>query len=186
MALSLDFDSPNLREEILACTFSALRLDPAWCEHRLRPFAGRVHLAVMTGAYLGHIFEGKKTIESRFSNTQRPPYQRVQSGDVIFFKISGGPIVGISAVSDAWFYRLDTLSWSIIRREFVKDICAEPSFWTRHESSVYASLMRLQDARPIPPILVSKRDRRPWVILGDEEDPFSENLESSDSRDRQN
>ena len=53
-----------------------------------------LHLAVLVQPYLDFILDGQKTIESRFSIRPIPPYRRVESGDIVLLKASGGPIVG--------------------------------------------------------------------------------------------
>jgi hypothetical protein len=128
------------------------------------PFA--LHLAVMVEPYLQFVLDGKKTIESRFSVHRCPPYKKAQKGDVIFLKQSGGPIVGICQISDAWFYQLDPVSWITIKKDFAAAICAQdPEFWTTREAASFATLLRIKHVKPIEPIPYAKRDRRGWVVL---------------------
>jgi len=145
----------------------ALLDDVDW-ESALHGFSlerNRLHVAVMIEPYLQACLQGKKTIESRFSRRKIPPYGQVMSGDVILLKRSGGPIVGVCAVSDAWFYELDPISWNTIRTEYLTEIYANNDFLVGHENAVYATLMRIQNARSIKPFDFAKRDMRGWVIL---------------------
>src|SRR5688572_1110592 len=65
----------------------------------------RVHLAVVREPYLSLIITGKKTIESRFSRHDRPPYGCVMRGDVLLLKEPAGPIVAIAQVRQTWSFR---------------------------------------------------------------------------------
>jgi hypothetical protein len=132
-------------------------------EHPL-PFA--IHLAIFVEPYLRYVLEGRKTVESRFSMRRSAPFERVRRGDILLLKRSGGPLMGITYVADAWFYRLDPQSWNEIRTEYTKALCAQdPSFWHDRKSASFASLMRLEHVRALMPIKYQKSDRRGWVVL---------------------
>lgn len=147
--------------------FDALLEDEHW-ETELRGFSterNKLHVAVMIEPYLRACLEGKKTIESRFSRRRIPPYRQIVSGDVILLKRPGGPIVGVCAVSDAWFYELDPIAWNTIKTEYLPQIYADNEFLAVHENATYATLIRIQNARSIKPIDFAKRDMRGWVVL---------------------
>jgi hypothetical protein len=125
-----------------------------------------LHLAILVEPYLTFILEGKKTIESRFASVKCAPYGSVKKGDIVLLKKSGGPIVGLCLVGQAWFYKLDELSLRMIQSEFSKALCAlTPDFWEERKNKSYASLMRINNVKTINPIIFNKRDRRGWVIL---------------------
>ncbi|NEO46376.1 MAG: ASCH domain-containing protein [Moorea sp. SIO4A3] len=125
----------------------------------------RLHLAIFVEPYLQFILDGEKTVDSRFSTRRFAPYNRVEKGDVVLLKKSSGPIVGICQVSYVWFYELDPESWRTIKG-FADAICAQdPDFWKQREAASFATLMRIQNVKPIEPIKFVKRDRRGWVVL---------------------
>lgn len=150
-----------------------VRGDKIWEEYLGRisayePAPFSLHLAVMVEPFLTFMLNGTKTVESRFSANRCAPYDRVEKGDVILLKKSGGPVVGICMVTYRWFYRLDAASWQTIRGEFGKAICAQdPEFWQERRDANYATLMRVRHVRAITPIIFEKRDRRGWVVLRD-------------------
>ena len=150
---------------------SSVQGDPFWegyLRHVIAPHMVRcsLHLAILVEPYLQFILEGRKTVESRFSVRRCAPYESVQRGDIVFLKRSSGPIVGLCQIADAWFYRLDPDSWSMIRKEFTQALCAQdPSFWQARRHATFATLMRLQHVRTLSPLPYAKRDRRGWVIL---------------------
>lgn len=128
--------------------------------------ASALHLAVCIEPYLRYILEGKKTVESRFSTRRFAPYHHVDPGDVVLLKQSSGPIVGICLVTHVWFYKLNPQSWQELRTQFAQALCAsDPAFWQEREQAAYATLMRVREVQAIPPMSVSKRDRRGWVVL---------------------
>jgi hypothetical protein len=131
-----------------------------------RPQGFGLHLAVFVEPYLQYIFEGKKTVESRFGVHRCPPFGYVREGDVLLLKKSGGPITGVCSVGQVWFYRLDVHSWRKIKQEFSSSLCAQdPEFWNQRRAASYATLMLIKDVRPITPFEISKKDRRGWVTL---------------------
>jgi hypothetical protein len=145
--------------------------DPFW-ENYLAPASSNqasrysLHLAVMIEPYLRFVLDGTKTVESRFSVNRCAPYDRVEKDDVVLFKKSGGPIVALSRVAEVWFYCLDQDSWKDIKDGFGSALAVQdPSFWEQRQKASFATLMLLQDVRPINPVSFEKRDRRGWVVL---------------------
>jgi len=130
------------------------------------PATSGLHLAILVEPYLRYILEGKKTVESRFSERRVAPYGSVNKDDVILLKRAGGPIVGLCRASDIWYYELDPKSWKEIRTGFSQMLCAQdPDFWSQRKSAEFATLIRLTNVLKIPPFRYSKTDRRSWVVL---------------------
>lgn len=142
---------------------------PAWkiyVENNSKRFS--IHLAVFQAPYLDYILEGKKTVESRFSTVLCPPHGRVEKGDIILLKDSGGPVVGVCKVDRVWFYEIDAATLHELRTSFSDVLCAQdPQFWIDRSDTRYASLMKVSDPTAIPPTTCEKKDRRGWVILED-------------------
>ena len=169
--ISTDSGMDGQSEILLQKLGSALENDSYWRRNidktgYTRSNSFGIHLAIFIEPYLKYIFEGKKTVESRFSVNRIAPYKRVETGDIILLKRSGGPIVGICEISDVWFYHLDPKSWRDIKNEFMHALCAQdPSFWAQRSHASFATLMQIKNARNIQPIPWPKRDRRGWVVL---------------------
>ena len=90
----------------------------------------------------------------------------MDKGDIVLVKRSGGPVVGLCQVSDAWFYRLDPKTWDSIRHEFTEALCAQdPQFWIEREKASFATLMQVEHLKKIEPIKWPKEDKRGWVVL---------------------
>ena len=97
-----------------------------------------------------------------------PPHGRVEKGDIILLKDSGGPVVGVCKVDRVWFYEIDADTLHELRKSFAEVLCAQdPQFWLDRSNTRYASLMKVSEPTSIPPTACKKRDRRGWVILED-------------------
>ena len=155
----------SLLEEELRCAigedrFWKNRVNSLWSGERA------IHLAILSPPYLDFVLEGKKTVESRFSENQIAPYMAIQSDDIMLLKRPSGPIVGICSVVDAWFYKLDPIVWKEIRSKYFDEIFVNDSiFWASREDASYATLVRVGHPKRINPIPFPKTDRRAWVIL---------------------
>jgi hypothetical protein len=127
----------------------------------------RIHLAVFQEPYLRYIIDGSKTIESRFSRNTCAPYGRVDTGDILLLKRSGGPVEALCRAADAWFYQLEPSSWSEIRHRFGKSLRVSDEFLLSRAQACFATLIRIDEVYPVSPVSVNKRDRRGWVVLHD-------------------
>ncbi|NCC30872.1 MAG: ASCH domain-containing protein [Chloroflexia bacterium] len=149
----------------------ALQDDPFWrayLHHIEYPQESSVslHLAILVNPYLQRIFDGTKTIESRFSTQRRVPYRQVETGDIILLKRAGGPIVGIGLVNAPMFYQLTPVLLQHIQMNYADALgITEPAFWDQQARAAFATLMPLLHVRPITPIPFIKRDQRAWIIL---------------------
>jgi hypothetical protein len=110
------------------------------------------------------VLQGRKTIESRFAVTRRPPYQCIEPQDYILLKRSGGPILGLALAKSTSFYRLSPLVLADIRKKFARQLFAQDDdFWADRASKHYATLIELDEAIAIDPLTIQKRDRQGWV-----------------------
>jgi len=148
---------------------SAVRHDGFWDEYfheKENPLGFSLHLAVLHEPYLGLILQGHKTVEARFSSGQQAPFECVAPGDMLLLKRAGAKIEGIALVRQCWCYRLHDGGIDEIRAKFAAELgIADPSFWTRHRSARFATLIQIEHSRAIRPIPCFKRDRRGWVVL---------------------
>ncbi len=157
--------------KLMETVHDAVRTDEFWGSHFERlaidqPAKVSTHLGIFVEPYLQYVLNGEKTIESRFSVRRRTPYRRVGVGDVLLLKRAAGPIVGISKISQVWFYHIDPESLCELQSVFSEALCAQdPQFWAERLRASFATLMRLEHVYPIEPIYIEKKDRRGWVVL---------------------
>lgn len=123
-----------------------------------------MHLAIFVEPYLSAVLDGRKTVESRFALHKCAPYKRVETGDIILLKKSGGPVVGITLAAGRHFYELEAGDLKQIRREYSTKMFAEDDeFWSSRANKRFATLIDLTDTVRIDEMTVEKRDRRGWV-----------------------
>ena len=136
------------------------------------PFS--IHLAILLEPYLKFILEGSKTVESRFSRHRIAPYGAVESGDVLLLKRSSAKAVsGLCIVRKVWSYQLNSDNLQHIKNGFAAALRADgSSFWEERKAARFATLMRIAEVYPLPPIGVHKRDRRGWVVLRSRQQQF--------------
>lgn len=123
----------------------------------------RLHIAVMVEPFLSLVFEGRKTVESRFSHHRIAPYRQVQPQDIVLMK--AGPIVGCFTV--AWVSDIDLTQTPIqhIATTYGSGICGDADFWRQKADKRYATLLGITSVRRLSPLSISKADRRAWLTL---------------------
>lgn len=144
--------------------------DPFWAAYAAEHIRGHrigqaLHVAVFHEPFLSWVLEGRKRVESRFSQHQVAPFGNVEAGDAVLLKRVAGPLVGICHVNAAWSYHLDASSWASIRDRFAVLLCAEDDeFWSSRREARYATLISIEHVRALPDIEYPKSDRRGWVV----------------------
>lgn len=131
------------------------------------------HLAIFSKEAANRIFEGKKTIESRFSLNNIAPFSKVHPEDIIYIKIAGGDIEGqFRAAKVIFFEGLDSKQWNFIRSSFGGEIslgskALDDEFFKSHKNARFATLIFITRVEKFlaPPIEIKKRDKRGWVVL---------------------
>lgn len=64
------------------------------------------HIAIMKKEWklIDKILSGEKTIESRWYNSKKAPWDRIKKGETVYFKDSGGPVEAKAEVVDVKQY----------------------------------------------------------------------------------
>lgn len=117
---------------------AATQFNPDWLGLDLTR-ASNVHIAIMSEPFLSYVFEGRKTIESRFSLNKIAPYDKVKLGDIV--SMEAGPIVGCFTISWAKSFDLQKYPITEIAKEYGTQICGDEVFWSRRSNKRYATLM---------------------------------------------
>ncbi len=128
------------------------------------------HLAILTQPWLELILDGKKTIESRFTKIRCAPYAKIDIGDIVYLKESGGPVKGQFIASKVETYTdLTPEMLNEINRRYHRDIFVDSQFqefWEKWAASKYATLIHVDNViaykNPFP---FPKKDARAWVVL---------------------
>jgi hypothetical protein len=154
---------PDWKPALLSAVEIAVSTDRFWSTQL--PRSPRLHLAILREPYLSLVLVGRKSIESRFVRTRRPPYHCASPGDALILKRSSGPVLGIALVEKASFHELTPSAFAKIKNEFSHALAVPDRFWKEKSGARYATLLYLSHVLPLPPIPCAKTDRQPWVIL---------------------
>lgn len=93
------------------------------------------HVAIMKPSWklIPKILSGEKTIESRWYQTRRAPWNGIQTGDTVYFKDSGKPVSARARVSRVIQLEINTLGDAqAIVKKYGKGICIvnkDPATW---------------------------------------------------------
>lgn len=111
------------------------------------------HVAIMKKSWglIPKILSGEKTIESRWYQTKRAPWDRVRVGEKIFFKNAGEPVTAQARVSEVIQVELQSLAdASRVVKQYGKEICPiNPFPETWGVLPRYCILMRLEQPQAI-------------------------------------
>lgn len=95
---------------------------------------------------ISKILSGEKSIESRWYQTKRVPWNKVSKGDTVFFKNAGESIIAKATVSGVMQFEIQNVDDVInIVERYGKEIClvnSDPKTWKR--LAKYCILLRLQ------------------------------------------
>lgn len=131
------------------------------------------HLAIVNKKFADAILNGRKSIETRFSKHNIPPFGRVSVGDIVYLKISGGEIVGQYRVKKVFYYQgITPTDFDKIFVEFGKFILSgdksqDQQYMEEKRGSMFGTLIFIGESERFitSPIKVKKGDQRGWMIL---------------------
>ena len=128
-----------------------------------------MHLAIFKGKVGEAVLSGKKTIESRFSRVNNPPFGVIESGDLVYIKPSGKDIIGQFRVKKVIFFdHLDSSDLNDLKNRYGKELAVEGSYWEKVANARFGTLIFIGDSSRFitSPIKFPKKDLRGWVVLG--------------------
>lgn len=125
-----------------------------------------IHVAVMVEPYLSKVLNGSKTIESRFSQKMTTPWKKVNVGDAVILKESGGGFVGIFEAGDVVYkelYSSDDIQ--MIKSQYNDRLCIEDDFWEKKKDSKYVTLISISHLFIFNPIELRFKNRQAWIVF---------------------
>ena len=129
------------------------------------------HLAILKRPYLDAILAGTKTIESRLTKTRRVPFGQIKAGDIIYLKVSSGPVVATAKVTAVkQFENLKPKQVLALKLQYNDCIKGSDEYWQSKIDSRFGLLVWLTKIERIEPVMITKKDWRAWVILTKDED----------------
>src|SRR5437764_10549230 len=100
------------------------------------------HMAILTHkSVVDKILSGEKTIESRFSRVKSVPFGQIIAGDLVYFKLSGGPVMGYARISRV--EEFDNLTPRLIddlAKRYREELALSEDFLARKMETKFASL----------------------------------------------
>ena len=108
-----------------------------------------VYVAILFKRYIRLILDGRKTIESRLTRTQRAPYCQIEVSETIFFKASSGPYMVKAVADQVTFY--DNLTANRLHqlyRRYHKAVCADNCYWRLKHNIRYTAFIQLKNIEP--------------------------------------
>lgn len=137
-----------------------------WGKKMSRMANSRIHVAVMVEPYLTKILNGVKTIESRFAKKMTTPWKKVNVGDVVILKKSGGGFVGIFEVGEVAYKELCSLDdIQTLKSQYNDRLCIEDDFWEVKKDSKYVTLISISNLFVFNPIELSFKNRQAWIVF---------------------
>lgn len=131
------------------------------------------HLAIFTPSVLDQILNGRKTIESRFSQKRMDPYGKIEVGDIVYCKPTGGEISAQFRVTKVIYIEgLTKNDLELIRKEYGEKISLgskeiDDKFFKDKETANFGTLIFFDTLEKfiVSPVKIEKRDKRAWVVL---------------------
>jgi hypothetical protein len=124
-------------------------------------------VAIVARRYERPLRAGVKSIEARLSRQRRCPFGRIGAGDRVFFKLSGGEIIGVCRVRAVrLFSDLTPGDVAALRARYGASICAPNSYWEHRAGCRFATLVHigpLRRARHAPTL--PRQFGNAWVPL---------------------
>lgn len=126
------------------------------------------HIVILKKKYFDMILSGKKTIESRFSLNKSAPYGKVNVGDELLLKVTGGDVTAVAKVKAVEYYELYPELVNKIRVRYGKEIgSTKLSEWMDTMTKNYCTLVWFEDVKQIDPISVKRSCGSGWIIIND-------------------
>lgn len=120
------------------------------------------HVAIMNKSWklIPKILSGEKSIESRWYQTKRTPWNKINKKDKIYFKNSGEPIIATATISNVLQFEIKSITdVTKIIKKYGKEICLvnnNPKTWNKLPK--YCILIYLQKPKLIrTPFLINKK-----------------------------
>lgn len=132
------------------------------------------HVAIMRKSWglIPKIISGEKTIESRWYTTKRAPWDKIHTGDTVFFKNSGEPIQASARVRDVLQFSFDDIhAIEKVVHTYAREICL-PNTEVRTWPAIprYGILIYLERPCVLEPFSITKKGfggPTAWITVSD-------------------
>lgn len=135
-----------------------------------------IHVAILRKPYLDAILQGEKSIESRLTRNRQPPFGRIEPGERLFIKQSGGPFRAIARAAAVEQHEdLTPDDIRALQRHYASTVGDAPAYWRSKATSRYAVFITLADVEPIDVgPAYHANGYRAWHVLDERLSPIRE------------
>lgn len=124
------------------------------------------HIAIFREPFYSFVINGKKTIESRWSNKKIAPFGKVNKGDELLIKKTGGKVAATAKVGRAEYFNLTPQIAHHINKTYGKEICTNYfDDWEKYASKKYCTLIWLEDVKIVKEFSVKKSNGAGWIVV---------------------
>ena len=135
-----------------------------------------IHIAILKPDLLQAILDGRKTVESRLTKQQRPPWGCIAPGERIFLKVSAGPFRATAVAGRVREHDgLTPKKVDRLRQKWDRWVCGDDAYWSWKRDSRFACFVELLDVEPLsvgPQYQV--QHMKAWYVLPDDASPLHE------------
>jgi ASC-1-like (ASCH) protein len=127
-----------------------------------------MHVAIVDFHAARGLIAGVKRVESRLYRSKRSPYGRIRRGETIYFKLSGGEIIGATrALRVLEFGDLTPRGVERLRRRYGRVVRAPAEYWRARRDCRYGVLIWLAPLRePLAGPPLARQYGNGWLTLG--------------------
>jgi len=128
-----------------------------------------VHIAILKPRFLNMILDGAKTVESRFTKTDRPPFNQVTPGEAIHLKQSGGPFAAVAEAGRVWSkHATDERELRRVFDRFADRVGVDATYWPLVRGKPFVTMIELKVVQPCTAAPRYKpRNMWAWYTLDD-------------------
>lgn len=129
------------------------------------------HLMIVHERFAPDLISGRKSVESRLGRDRRAPFGRVNPGDLVYLKCSGGPVFAAATVERVdEFEDLTPGEIENLRSTYEDRVLGGDAYWASKSDAKFATLVWLGSVRPVRdesaiPSELLKPSRNAWRTL---------------------
>ena len=124
------------------------------------------HIAIFQEPFYSFVINGKKSIESRWSNKKIAPFDKVKEGDILYIKKTGCNVTATAKVKLVKYFFLTPEIAEDIKKVYGNEICTDYfDDWEKYKNKNYCTLIWLDNVKNVDEFMVKKSNGAGWLVL---------------------
>lgn len=124
------------------------------------------HIAIFQEPFYSFVINGKKSIESRWSNKKIAPFDKVKEGDILYIKKTGCNVTATAKVKLVKYFFLTPEIAEDIKKVYGNEICTDYfDDWEKYKNKKYCTLIWLDNVKNVDEFMVKKSNGAGWLVL---------------------